>query len=268
MARAIQGMSVVITGASAGIGAALARELHSRGARLVLSARRGDRLEELNRELGGGHVVVVGDVAVPADCGRIVEAGFARFGRVDTLVCNAGYGEMRKVAEMTPERVTAMFATNVLGTTECIRLALPRMKEQSPRDGWRGQVMIVSSAAARRGIPFFGVYAATKAAQLSIAEALRVELRDAGVAVTSVHPVGTTTEFFIVAEEKGGRKMAPRARGDVTQTAGHVAMRMRTAIQRPRAELWPLRPARWALSFATLCPGLVDSIMARARKSM
>ncbi len=266
--RSIDGMSVVITGASAGIGAALARGLSARGANLTLGARRVDRIEALNTELGGRHLVVASDVGVPADCAKLVEAAFAKWGRIDVLVCNAGYGEMRPVAEMTPELIRKMFDVNVIGTTECIRVALPRMLQQEPRNGHRSQVMMVSSGAARRGLPLFGVYSATKASQLSIAEALRVELHNTGVAVTTVHPVGTRTEFFEVAEQKGGRKMPPRMPGDVTQTADQVAAKMIRAIERPTREVWPFWPARYALSLATLWPGLGDRIMIRARGKM
>src|SRR5437870_3976754 len=99
MRRGINGMVVVITGASAGIGAALARDLAARGARLVLAARRLDRLEDLNRTLGGDHLCVRADVSDPADCENLIRRAAGHFGRLDTLVCNAGYGILRPVAE-------------------------------------------------------------------------------------------------------------------------------------------------------------------------
>ena len=180
-------MNVVITGASAGIGKVLARELSRAGARLVLAARRLDKLEELNESLGGKHICMRCDVAVPHDCDQLIALADARLGRIDTLVCNAGYGYVCSVAEMSSEQMRAIFATNVFGTTDCIRAAVPIMREQEELDGYRGQIVIVSSAAARRGLPMFGAYAATKAAQLSLAESLRVELRAQRIAVTSVH---------------------------------------------------------------------------------
>jgi NAD(P)-dependent dehydrogenase (short-subunit alcohol dehydrogenase family) len=183
-------MVVIITGASAGIGRALAQKLAQQGAKLVLSARRVEKLDELNRELGGSHLTLRADVSNHDDCQNLVEQTLTRFGRIDTLVCNAGYGIARGVADSTHEDVARMFATNVYGTLDPIRAAVPIMRKQEPRDGYRGQIMIVSSAAARRGLPFFGIYSATKAAQLSIAEALRVELKPDQVAVTSVHPIG------------------------------------------------------------------------------
>lgn len=262
MARQLQQMVVAITGASAGIGKALAEQLHAAGATLSMCARRIERLEELNQTLGGKHLCVRADVANPADCDAFVQATVERFGRIDTLVCNAGYGFVRTVSDCTHDEVRKIFETNVFGTTDCIRAAVPIMAKQEMRDGVRGQIMIVSSAASRRGLPFFGPYAATKAAQLSIAEALRVELKPRGIAVTCVMPVGTDTEFFGVAEDKTGIRR-PVSDTKVRQSAATVARKMTRAIERPARELWPLRPSRWVLNLQTFFPGIADRLMAR-----
>ncbi|HZN64561.1 MAG TPA: SDR family NAD(P)-dependent oxidoreductase [Tepidisphaeraceae bacterium] len=261
--RPIRGMVVVITGASAGIGRALAEELARRGASLALAARRLDRLEELNRSLGGGHLCVPTDVSQRDQCEALVGRTAAHFGRVDTLVCNAGYGILRRVSETTPQQMQEIFQTNVFGTVDCVRAAVPVMLGQAPAGGWRGQVVIVSSAVARRGLPFFGAYSATKAAQLSLAEAMRVELRDQGVAVTTVHPIGTDTEFGDAAFARAGGGRIARIPGEVRQTAAQVASSMVKAIERPRPEVWPYPPSRLALGFATLMPRLVDRIMSK-----
>ena len=126
--------------------------------------------------------------------------------------------------------------------------------------------MIVSSAAGRRGLPYFGVYSATKAAQLSIAEAMRVELHPHAIAVTSVHPVMTKTEFGQIAEAGGDVKL-PRSRA-ISQTVDHVAAAMVRAIQRPRPEVWPHQPTRFALALASLMPGLADLAMSRYRRDV
>jgi short-subunit dehydrogenase len=260
MRRSIDGMVVVITGASAGIGRALARDLSRLGARLALTARRLDRLEELNKELGGAHLVIRADVAIQADCERLVREAAERFGRIDTLVCNAGYGFLSPVAQTSGENMRAIFQTNVFGTSDCIAAAVPIMKRQEPRDGWRGQLMIVSSAVARRAIPFFGAYSATKAAQLSLAEALRVELKIRQIAVSSVHPIGTATEFFDVSAQLSGRR-STRMPGEIVQTSEQVAVAMRHAIEHPRPEVWPFRLARLGLGLAALVPGITDRIL-------
>ena len=264
--RQLKDMIVAITGASAGIGRSLAEQLDARGARLALCARRLDRLEELNRAMGDRHLILRADVASPADCALFVGRALEHFGRLDTLVANAGYGQYRLTHEMSGDDVRKMFATNVFGTTDLIHAAVPHMLKQEPRDGVRGQVMVVSSAAARRGVPYLGPYAATKAAQLSIAEALRVELRDRGIAVTSVHPVMTKTEFGTVAETGGTIKL-PRHSGPAT-TLERVVATMIRAIERPKPEVWPHQWTRVQLAFAALFPGTADVIMDRYRRQV
>jgi len=257
MARTLSGMAVCITGGSSGIGAALARELVTAGARVAIMARRRERLEALIAELGPQHIAVVGDVAVAADCQRAITTAAHTFNRLDTVVCNAGVGLFRTLEETSRADWDAILATNVHGTLDCIRAAVPIMRAQEPVAGWRGQVMIVSSILARRAAPRCAAYCATKAAQLSIAEALRGELRADHIAVTSVHPIGTRTEFFAsagAAEERGSA---------FDQTPEHVARRMQAAIRRPRPEVWPSRPSRWLTSLGTLVPGLFDRVVER-----
>jgi short-subunit dehydrogenase len=261
-------MVVVITGASAGIGRAVAEDVHRRGGRLALAARRVEKLEELNQTLGGGHLCVGCDVAVTEQCRALIDAAVGRFGRIDTLVCNAGYGVVRTVGETSPEEMRRIFATNVFGTTDCIHFALPVMARQEPREGWRGQVMIVSSAAGRRGLPYFAPYSATKAAQLGLAEGLRVECRPMGIAVTSVHPIGTNTDFFDVAQREGGAALAEFFKSGFHQSARRVARTMVRGMERPRAEVWPMRAARWAVGAGTLMPGVVDWVMGRFARRM
>jgi short-subunit dehydrogenase len=128
--------------------------------------------------------------------------------------------------------------------------------------------MIVSSAAARRGLPCFGAYAATKAAQLSFAEALRVELKPAGIAVTSVHPMQTDTDFFTVSEQLSARQLPPRGKRAKRQSAEDVALAMLRAMKRPKPESWPKRGSRWLLHFAAMFPGIADRLMDRERRVM
>jgi NAD(P)-dependent dehydrogenase (short-subunit alcohol dehydrogenase family) len=266
MNRTLRGMVVVITGVSSGIGRALAVELSEAGARLALAARRESRLEALNRSLGGEHLCVQTDVSDAEQCAHLIDQVLARFGRIDTLVCNAGYGLIRPVEELTRDEIRRIFETNVFGTVDCIRAAIPHMLEQHPRDGWRGQLMIVSSAAARRGLPDFGAYSATKAAQLSLTEALRVELRGRGIAVTSVHPCGTRTEFFRVAMRLS-RRAPPRQNGiEIHQSPEEVARHAIRGIRRPVPEVWTLRRFRWLLNMAPAAPAITDWIMSRRRR--
>ncbi len=260
-------MVVVITGASSGIGRALAETLSRHGAKLALAARRIDRLEALNQALGGQHLCVQTDVSEPAQCEQLIGRTIDSFGRLDTLVCNAGYGLPRTVAKTTAEQMRQIFQTNVFGTTDCIRAAVPRMLAQQPRDGLRGQIMIVSSAAARRGLPYYGPYSATKAAQLALAEALRVELKAKAIAVTSVQPILTETEFPEAARRAAGIDLPAGGPREFQQSAATVAQKMLRAIRRPVPEVWPFAPTRWLLALGMLMPWVTDHFMAMRLKA-
>lgn len=266
MSRSLQGMVCIITGASSGIGAALARVLDSAGARLALAARRQDLLEALAGRLRGEHLVVPTDVADPEQCRRLVERAVDRFGRVDTLVANAGYGIDKKTIDTTHDEVAEMFTVNVFGTLDCARAAVEQMRRQEPRDGWRGQVMMTSSVLARRGIAYGGPYSATKAAQLSLAEAMRVELAPERIAVTSVHPSATESEFGAVARARGNANVRGVSSWVKPQSAEHVARRMAAAIRRPAREVWPARSMRYLFGINALFPGLGDYLVTRGTR--
>jgi NAD(P)-dependent dehydrogenase (short-subunit alcohol dehydrogenase family) len=261
MARTLAGMHILITGASAGIGAALARQLAAEGAVLALMARRRDRLTALAQDLGPLHLVLPGDVGREEDCRAAVDAAFQAWGRLDTLVCNAGYGLQRSVGDTATADWDAIWRTNLLGTAWCIQAALPRLRAQESRHGWRAQVMVVSSVLARRAAPLGAAYSATKAAQLSLCEALRVELAAERIAVTSVHPVGTDSDFAEAAAQHGGARWHV-GRREPRQSTATVARAMVRGIRRPRAEVWPAWWARWAVALGTLLPGLADRAMA------
>lgn len=267
MRRSLHEMVTVITGASAGIGRALATELSRQRGKLVLGARRLDRLQDLARELPGETACLQIDVACPGACRRLIGAAVEKFGRIDTLVCNAGYGFARPIEQMSEADIRHIFDTNLFGTIECCRAAVSQMKRQSSRDGLRGQLMIVSSACARRGLPFFSTYAATKAAQLSLAEGLRVELKPHDIAVTSVHPAVCGTDFFSTAHELSGMSPAALIQGR-PQTPQYVAARMSRAIEKPVRELWPKAFSRLSLLIASAMPGVVDKVMSQIRDRM
>ncbi len=263
--RNLKDMVVVITGASAGIGEALARLLHARGAKLALAARRIDRIDALNQQFGGQHLAIAGDVSKQDDCTNIIEQAVTHFGRIDTVVANAGYGLYEPVARTTPQQTRDIFATNVFGTTDLIFAAAPHLLKQELRDGWRGQVMIVSSVCGRRGVPYLGMYSGTKAAQLAIGESMRVELSPKRIAVTTVHPIMTRTDFGRVAESHGHVVLPKGDRDLLTQPVEHVARRMVEAIARPRPEVWPSLPARILIGLGTLVPSWIDRGMAGYR---
>ena len=151
---------IAITGASAGIGRATARELLGVGARVVLGARRRERLAALEQEFPGRAVAVEMDVRVPADSARLIATALERFGRLDSLVANAGIGMYGGILDNTDEALTTMLDTNVNGTIWPIRAAVPEMMKAG-----QGDIVIVASVAGFRGGADEAVYAATKFAR-------------------------------------------------------------------------------------------------------
>ena len=181
----------VITGASSGIGAATARRAAEAGYRLVLAARRVERLEELAAELGGDERVLAVrcDVTEWADQEAMVRQTLAVFGRLDVAFANAGFGAARGFLESTPEHWRSMVLTNVYGAALTIRATLPALEES------RGHLLITSSVAGRRVVSG-SLYSATKWAVTAMGEAARQQLDGTGVRVTLVEPGMVDTEFF------------------------------------------------------------------------
>jgi NADP-dependent 3-hydroxy acid dehydrogenase YdfG len=204
----LRGRSIVVTGASSGIGSAAVRALAGEGARIVAGARRVDRLEALARELGGDVVPVRADVRVEADVVRLVATARERFGGVDVLVNNAGLGRKAPVSSTPTELWREMLETNVLGLLIATREAIQDME----RRGAAGHVVHVSSMAGHRVPgPDSGVYAGTKFAVRAITEGLRQELRGrkSPIRVSSVSPGYVDTEFADVFVGPGGTAQSP-----------------------------------------------------------
>ena len=187
---------LLITGASSGIGEATARRAVEAGYRLVLGARREELLVALAEELGGEEraVAVRCDVTEWEDCRSLAETALERFGRIDAVFANAGFGAARGFTEESPEQWRAMILTNVLGVALTIRATLPHLLERGD-----GHFLITSSVAGRRVLPG-SLYSATKWAATAIGEALRQELRqmhdNTTIRVSVIEPGMVDTPFF------------------------------------------------------------------------
>lgn len=188
--RDLNGQVIAITGASAGIGAASARALVAKGARVVLGARRIGRLEQMVEEMDGAAIAVAMDVRKPEDAQRLVKAAIDAFGKLDALVANAGIGAYGGIMDLSDEKLAEMMDINVAGTVWPIRAAVPHFLEQG-----EGDIVIVSSVAGLRGAGDEAVYAATKFAQVGLAGGLDRELRAKNIRVSTICPGGTATEF-------------------------------------------------------------------------
>jgi NADP-dependent 3-hydroxy acid dehydrogenase YdfG len=181
----------LITGASSGIGEATARRAAEAGYRLVLAARREDRLKELADELGGAEraLAVRCDVTEWEEQERMASAALETFGRIDVAFANAGFGASRSFLKDTPEHWRSMVLTNVYGAALTIRATLPALTDA------KGHLLLTGSVAGRRALPG-SLYSATKWAVTAMGEAARQELNGTGVRVTLIEPGMVNTPFF------------------------------------------------------------------------
>lgn len=226
---------VVITGATAGIGAAAAEQLVEAGARVVLGGRREERLDAAVARFGRDHAIGVPmDVRVPADNRRLVQAAVDAFGRLDSIVPNAGIGLYGSILDHSDDEVARMMHTNYDGTVWAVRAAVPVMKATAGG----GDIVIVSSVAGLRGGGDEAVYAGTKFAQVGLAGALDRELREQGIRVTAVCPAGVGTEFAV-----GTGRVENDPRFADWLTAHDVAHAITTVLQQPRT----VRTTLWAM---------------------
>ena len=192
------GKWALITGASAGIGLELARQLAVAGTHLVLTARRTDRLQALATELSTNHRVRIeifgADLARPEAPGEIHAFTSGKNIEIELLVNNAGFGAFGYTHEISHERLLEMVQVNCSAMVHLTRLYLPAMIDRR-----HGDILIVASVAAFQAVPFISTYAATKAFDLMFAEGLAEEVRPFGVQVCALCPGSTTTEFQTVA---------------------------------------------------------------------
>ena len=219
----------VITGASAGIGAALARLLGARGCKLVLAARRETELQTLASEIGNGAIAVAADMTRRGDVERVRDAALAAFGRIDVWVNNAGQGISRKVLDLTDEDIDDMMAVNLKSALYGMQAAVPHFKERGT-----GHLINVSSFLAV--LPFAtyrSAYSASKAALNNLTASLRIELlaTHPGIHVSVVMPGRVDTAFPLNALH--GTPTMPGGIGAVIQTAEEVAAVIAGVIDEP-----------------------------------
>jgi len=222
----LEGYAVAITGASSGIGAATAVALADRGANVVLAARRRDRVEALAGRIGERAAAVEFDARRPEDAERLVQATVDAFGRIDGLIANAGIGRYGGILDHTDEQLAEMLDTNVAGTVWPVRAAVRRMLPQGS-----GDIVIVSSVAGTSGRANEAVYAATKHAQMGLANGLDRELHRRGIRVTALCPGGVVTEFAMA--EGAGRTPESPELADMLRPED-VAASIAFLIEQPR----------------------------------
>jgi uncharacterized protein len=227
--------TALVTGASSGIGAAIAAELASRGYSLALVARREERLRSLSTGLASEHgveaAVIACDLADPAERDRLTDELRAGGRAVELLVNNAGFGHQADFAPSPRERMVEMVRLNVEAVVDLTSRFLGPMVEKG-----RGGVINIASTAAFQPLPGSAVYAASKAFVLSFSEAIRTELRGSGVTVTAVCPGPVKTEFTEVAGVGGVEERTP---GAVWMTAEEIARHAVNGAERDRRVVVP-----------------------------
>ena len=255
----------IITGASAGIGLEIARILARNGARLVLAARNPALLAEAAescRALGAQVIGVPTDVADRDQCRNLIERAVAEFGRIDTLVNNAGISMHARFDELHDiEAVERITAINYFGSVYCTWYALPHLKKT------RGRLVAVSSLTGKNGVPTRTLYSGTMHAMAGFFDSLRIELRDNGVTVTVIYPGFVATDIAERALGPDGKPLGTRpvvknaimsVEECARQTVDAMAQRKREVIMTGRARLGMFVKALW--------PELVDRIAERGIK--
>lgn len=256
--RIIRGSRAIVTGASSGIGRALALELARQGASLVITARRAERLEELAQtiEALGQHAEsVAGDITDPSLRQAVLQTAQHALGGLDILVNNAGVGATGRFEHASPDRLRRIMEVNFFALAEMTRLALPLL-----RHGRRPIIVNVSSILGHRGVPHSSEYCASKFAVQGFSEALRAELASYPIDVLVVSPGTTKTEFFDRLLENTSQARWPQ-HGAVP--ADYVARAVVRAMRRGQREVIPFFWGRVLCLLNRLAPGWMDRVMAR-----
>jgi short-subunit dehydrogenase len=255
--RELHRCRAILTGASSGIGRALAIELVSAGARVLAVARRAERLEALGRELaaGPGEIFVrAGDITDDATRRAVIGAAQEQLGGLDLLVNNAGIGAMGPFAEASPERLRQVMEVNFFAPAELTRLALPLLQV-----GRKPLVVNVGSILGQVGIPFCAEYCASKFAMRGLSQSLRAELAPSGIDLLLVNPGTTETEFF---ERAIDARKLPWSDGRA-MTAEAAARQIVRAMRSGGNEIVLGSQAKLLSWAQRLVPGVVTRVLAR-----
>lgn len=258
----LAGKVVIVTGASSGIGEATARHFGREGAKVVLAARRADRLEMVAQEIaalntGAETLVIQADLSKLEDIQSVVNQTLSKFGRIDVLVNNAGFGRLDWLENLDPiHDIEAQLLVNAHGVIQITRQVLPVMIKQRS-----GNIINMCSMAGLIGTPTYTIYAASKHAVHGFSEALRREVKPWGIGVSMIYPGGVATEFGQHAGIK--RKTKASTPKFLLLTADDVGRAVVQMVKRPRA-MWII-PRLWSVSalLNKLFPAFVDFMTIR-----
>ena len=254
---------VIITGASEGIGRALALELAPSRAKLVLAARNASRLQELADECRAAGAEALGvqtDVTREAECRALVEAAIEAYGRIDVLVANAGRTMWAQFEDIEkPGLLEDLMSVNYFGSVYCTRYALPWLRKTG------GRIVAVASVAGLTGVPARTGYCASKHAMIGFFDSLRIELADAGVSVTVVAPDFVVSEIHRRAINGKGEALGETPMNeDRIMTARECAQRIVAAAGQRKRLLVTSARGRFGRWLKLIAPGMVDRIAQKA----
>jgi short-subunit dehydrogenase len=256
----IDGKRVLITGASSGIGKAIAFECAARGAVLALTARRFHYLEKAGYEIRSvfsdttAPLLIPCDVSKSDDVSELIDTCVRKLGGIDILINNAGIGIYGSIEKASLEDAFSVMNVNFFGAVCCTLNVLPIMKK-----GGGGKIVNISSVAALHGVPYLGIYSASKAALASFGQSLRAEAARSGIDIMVVYPGYTQTEFFQKEKNVGG---GHRPSGPFTSPQ-RVARAVVKAVEKDRRELILSLEGKALNFFRVLLPGLVEMKMQR-----
>jgi short-subunit dehydrogenase len=253
----MEGKVVIITGASSGIGEALARRFHAAGSKLSLAARRIDRLLTLEKELGGTDILSVEtDVSLEEDCRRLILKTVEKFGRIDVLINNAGISMRAGFEEVELDVLRKLMNVNFWGTVYGTKFALPWLLQS------KGSVVGIISIAGHIGMPGRTGYAASKFAVRGFLETLRIEYLKKGLHVLVVAPGFTTSEIRFSALNGQGNQHGETSRDENTMMSAETCANhiYRAVKKRRRSLILTLKEGKLAVFLGKFWPSLLDKL--------
>ena len=261
----VNGERVIITGASSGIGKAIAFELARKGARIILTSRQSDLLkkvaEEIKHTFPGAMtpLAIDCDVTNRKDVRKVIDFCAEHYGGIDILINNAGIGVYGTCEKSSLEDIRSLMEVNFFGSVHFILEALPLMRETK-----KGIIVNISSLAAKHGVPYLAAYGASKAALATLSQSLDAELVASGISVLAVYPGYTQTDFFKKEKKVGGARRPDKPYGSPQKVAEGVV----AGIEKEKHELILSAEGKVLILFQSLIPWLVRKGMERIARDL